>query len=570
MSRGRTPSGISLLWIGLALGCSTEGLLEAEPESIGGARALVREPVPAAHALSPAARQARRLTSQPVHGRAQLNLVLVLEGLRPEAIDAARTPHLQRLRAQGVDFSNGHAVFPTVTRVNAPSLATGIYPERAGIVGDAVYVPELDPIASVTTGDWNVLREIDRVSGGRLLLVPSLAERLHAAGRTLAAISSGSSGSAYLLNHRAAEGVGVFVNGDLEAQGGRVAYPDAVDVAIRARFGASPPSAGEGSLALPVDWAEAVLRDYIVPELRPDVVLAWLAPPDGAQHAFGAGSPEGRRAIANDDRNIGLLLDRLAELGLYDLTNIFVVSDPGTGGDAAPIDVAESLVTAGLKRAPPADDVVVASNGQAVSIHVRDHDPVRIADIVAHLQARPWAGALFTRHDDRRGRAPDEGSVPGTFALDLIHLDSPERGADIVLTFDWSSGENASGVPGTAATGTRPRADHDGGHGGMSPWTLRTACFAWGVDFKTGVESRVPSSPVDIAPTLLALSGINPGELDGRVLAEALVGGPDHEQIPVETRTLITEANGTNYRAALRLTQVAHQRYVDESWRLRQ
>ncbi|WP_225912931.1 alkaline phosphatase family protein [Nostoc flagelliforme] len=37
-------------------------------------------------------------------------------------------PNLYRLRQQGVNYVNGHAVFPTVTRVNSAAIATGYYP----------------------------------------------------------------------------------------------------------------------------------------------------------------------------------------------------------------------------------------------------------------------------------------------------------------------------------------------------------------------------------------------------------------------------------------------------------
>ena len=56
---------------------------------------------------------------------AALNLVFVMDGLRPDSITPADTPNLHRLRSEGVWFENGHSVFPTVTRVNSPSLATG-------------------------------------------------------------------------------------------------------------------------------------------------------------------------------------------------------------------------------------------------------------------------------------------------------------------------------------------------------------------------------------------------------------------------------------------------------------
>jgi len=55
--------------------------------------------------------------------------------------------------------------------------------------------------------------------------------------------------------------------------------------------------------------------------------------------------------------------------------------------------------------------------------------------------------------------------------------------------------------------------------------------------------------------------------LDGRVLAEALEGGPDPEQIAVDTHVHTVEAGA--YRAALQLSEVDGRRYVDKSWRIR-
>jgi hypothetical protein len=191
-----------------------------------------------------------------------------------------------------------------------------MYPEHAGIVGNSIYIPEIDPTTELNTGDWRVLTQLDQVSNGRLLFVKAFAERLHAAGKELAAVSSGSSGSAYLLNHRAANGVGVFVDGYLEDGNGRVAYPDAVSSAIVQRFGAPPSKSGSNGGSAAVDWTERVLTDYILTDVKPDVVLNWFTEPDGSHHSFGAGSPEGTTAIRNDDRNVGLILDKLRALGL--------------------------------------------------------------------------------------------------------------------------------------------------------------------------------------------------------------------------------------------------------------
>lgn len=78
-------------------------------------------------------------------GNATLNMVLVLDGLRPDSITAEETPHLWRLRTEGVNFLNGHSVFPTVTRTNATAISTGTYPDRNGMFGNQLYVREVNP-----------------------------------------------------------------------------------------------------------------------------------------------------------------------------------------------------------------------------------------------------------------------------------------------------------------------------------------------------------------------------------------------------------------------------------------
>jgi arylsulfatase A-like enzyme len=138
----------------------------------------------------------------------------------------------------------------------------------------------------------------------------------------------------------------------------------------------------------------------------------------------------------------------------------------------------------------------------------------------------------------------------------------------LLVTFPWTSQPNRFGVPGTDL------ADVSGGarlyasdHGSMSPWNVRNTLIAWGVDFKRGVTVRAPASTADIAPTILAILGMAGGEgLDGRVLHEALLDGPDPEQLAVETRVHTAEAGA--YRAALQISAVDGRRYVDKGWRV--
>jgi len=506
-------------------------------------------------------------------GTASLNIVLVLDGLRPDAIDAQETPNLWRLRQEGVIFLNSHSVFPTVTRVNSTAIATGMYPEHNGVFGNTMYVRAVDAAHAFGNDDHKNLLRLDAATGGHMVLAKSLAELLAERGKTLAVVHSGTTGSALLGNPRGPQGTGILINAWWEP-GVRVGFPDRVNDAILRRFPPAPPAGGaQDSFVDRVTWTEHVLRDYVLPELKPDVVVNWLTEPDHTQHARGPGSPPARAAIRNDDREVGLLLDRLRELGLADKTNILVVSDHGFAHSDFGVDLTGELIKAGLKASADSDDVVIASSGEAMLLHVRDHDAARIDALVRFLQKQPWTGVLFTA---AKAGGATEGREEGTFALDLIHLAQSDRAPDIVMTFPWSSARGPGGLPGTSYTQaktTGPLAGTAGNHGNMSPWTVRNTFIAWGIDFKRGVALRTPAGNVDLAPTLLALMNLDHdvdlAQFDGRPLREAFAGGIDEEQIAADTRTYTVATADGAYRAALQLTELGRFRYVDKSWRMK-
>src|SRR5436309_12214816 len=109
-------------------------------------------------------------------------IVFVVDGLRPDAITAEDTPTLMKMRSEGVDFADSHAVFPTVTRVNAAALTTGTQPGTNGIVGNRMYVPGVDAGRAFDTAAFQNLLRLDEVSGGRMVMACTLGERLHAHG----------------------------------------------------------------------------------------------------------------------------------------------------------------------------------------------------------------------------------------------------------------------------------------------------------------------------------------------------------------------------------------------------
>ena len=480
-------------------------------------------------------------------------LVFVVDGLRPDSITAEDTPTLFRLRAEGVDLANSHAVFPTVTRVNAAAIATGTQPGTNGLVGNQMFVPAVDSRRAFDTGNYRNFLTLDQATGGRGLQAPTLAERLHARGLVLAGVSSGSTGSAFLLNPKAVSGIGALVNGYLDP-GKTMAYPAGISEAVLARFGPAPVKAPGGArFDAAVTWTQRVLREYVLPELAPAVVINWLTEPDHSQHHVGVGSPPAREALHNGDREIAQVLDGLHAAS----TSVLVVSDHGFTTNTAGVDVAGALVLAKLKAAADSTDVILASSGQAVALHVDGHDAERIARIARFIQAQDWGGVIFSAE-----------RVEGAFPLELIHVANRERSPDLLFTFPWTSRRNAFGVSGTdLANVSAGGAPYVSDHGSMSPWNVRNTFLAWGAGVKKGVTVGVPAGNVDVTPTVLALLGIDgePG-LDGRVVTEALEGGPDPERVAVETR-IHTAAAGA-YRAALQISTVDGRRYVDKSWRV--
>lgn len=498
--------------------------------------------------------------------RPRLVLVYVIDGLRPDSINEQDTPNLFRLRSEGVSYVNSHSVFPTVTRVNTAAITTGCYPIHNGLVSNSMYVPSVDPLTPFNTADFLKLLKMKETTG-HLLLTECLSQRLTKAGIKYAGVSSGSTGNAFLLNPVAPQGVGILVNGNFDP-GKRVAWPDSVSKTILDRYGGSPK---EEAVPL-VDWTEKAFREYVLPELHPQVAVDWMTEPDTTQHRYGVGSTEARAALKNSDRHIGLAMQELGGEGILDSTDIIVVSDHGFGHFNYGVDLDSDLIKAGLKSGADSDDVVIASNGPSVLIYVKNRDRQRIKGIVEFLQKQQWAGVMFTAAAKRESGAAEpnpQGWVPGTFSLELIHEPSTDRGPDIILTFPWSDEANAFGVHGsdyTTAKATGAMTGNASGHGSMSPYAVTNTMLLWGVDFKKGAVIDTPSSNVDVTPTILALEGLPiPPELDGRPLREAFRNSPKG---PVaQRRTYKTEGPG-NYHASIQMSVLGKSRYVDKSWRV--
>jgi predicted AlkP superfamily pyrophosphatase or phosphodiesterase len=499
---------------------------------------------------------------QPARDSDRLIAIFVVDGLRPDSINRVDTPTIHRLRTEGVDYVNSHSVFPTSTRVNTATLVTGTYPARHGIVGNSMFVSGVNPQGPFDTGDVRQLMRLED-HDGRVITVPTLGEILRHSGRRLVTLSSGTTGNGYLLNPEARRGAGIAIHGLFDPRK-TAAYPREISDAVIRRFGSPPPDPDDAGQ---MEWTDAVLRDYVLPELRPDVVIDWMGPLDAAQHDHGVGSPEAKVALRAIDNSLSRTIAAMQALTPPRHIDVIITSDHGFARHTDGVNVVESLVAAGLKASASSTDVVVASQSQALLFYVPSKDAGLVTALATFLQRQPWIDVVFTR-----GGRQGQGSVPGTFSLDLTQSSHPSRSPDVAASLAWTSRHNAYMVRGaqTVHSGrTGPLTGGASGHGGLSPWVVNNTLILWGSDFASRARITAPASLADLMPTVLTLLGIQRdpcGAACGRVLEESLRGSRDRRTPP--TRRVVTTRSGT-YRARLRISSVAGHDYVDEGARQR-
>ena len=177
--------------------------------------------------------------------------------------------------------------------------------------------------------------------------------------------------------------------------------------------------------------------------------------------------------------------------------------------------------------------------------------------IVLKLQAQQWIGSIFTK----AARAGDaKGWIDGTVSFDAIHWNHPDRSGDILVDYNWNDDANNLGYKGSSFS--RGVA----GHGSFSPYEVHIALLAAGPSFKKSFDSELPTSNVDIAPTVLYIHHLNiPESMDGRVMNELLSGKTNLPVLTPQKESILNLAkfNGGNYKIQVERTLLGKYKYVD-------
>jgi predicted AlkP superfamily pyrophosphatase or phosphodiesterase len=400
-------------------------------------------------------------------------VVVVLDGMRRDLIDEERTPALARFAHRALCFAAHRSMFPSATRVVSASFATGCTPARHELQGNSLALMENGRLVHHDAGHPEFLQHKRRVTG-RSLAVPTLAERLaHAGGMIL--FSNVSPGAAYAhdpdghgyVYHRA----GSYGPGRKRIEGAgalRIAQDSAGERAMTTRF-----------------------IDEALVERRPALALLWLGEPDATQHLKPLGSPEHLAVLRQADANLGAVVeavDRLRDGG--DDVLLVVCSDHGHQTVSRVVDIEAELVAAGLKESRESGDVVTPTSGTSTLVYVHPDHAGRIDDIGAFLATRDWVDRVVPAAELASvGQAPHQGLA---FAASLKSDDEPNAFGVRGMSFE------AQPAPG--------KATHlgCGQHGGLARYEQMPFLMIDGAGFTAGAVSTTPTSPIDIAPTILA------------------------------------------------------------------
>ena len=411
-------------------------------------------------------------------------VVVVLDGLRRDFVDAAGTPALHRQAGRACRFIAHQSVFPSATRVVSASFATGCYPARHGLQGNAMALLEAGRLVAHDVGLPGFLAH-KRAVTGHALAMPTLAERLAPHGGAVV-FSNVSPGAAYAHDpdgfghvfHRA----GSFGPGRVPLDPLPVRLDSAGDREVTERFIATALQPGGPALS-----------------------LLWCGEPDHIQHNTPLGSPLHRQVLAEADRNAGLVIDAVDRLRAAGEDVLLITcSDHGHETVSGIVDVEAELIAAGLKSGPQSDDVLALSNGTSTLVYLHpDHDAIRAA-LADFLRSRDWAGVVL---DDA------DLSTVGQAATNALAF---------AVSFRAEEQANEYGIPGCALAG-KPRWGDGvpvgcGQHGGLAAYEQAPFLIIAGGGFEASRVCRSESRIVDLAPTILRHLGVDAAGMDGRPL----------------------------------------------------
>ncbi len=212
-------------------------------------------------------------------------IVLSMDGFRWDYPEMAETPSLDAMAAKGVKAERFIPAFPTTTFANHYTMATGLYPDKHGIVANRFYCPELD--ADYNKRDRSTVLD-GKFYGGEPIWVTAEKQNMKTA--------------AFF-----------WVGSEADVQGIRPSYWKKYDHSFPY----------EQRIDTVIYWLN------LPEEKRPRLVMWYFDEPDSSGHRYGPEGDSLKPIISRLDSLVGVFKNKLASLPHADRINFIVLSDHG-------------------------------------------------------------------------------------------------------------------------------------------------------------------------------------------------------------------------------------------------
>jgi len=424
--------------------------------------------------------------------RDRVVVIISLDGFPGWAWEDPRlpAPNLQRLAREGVLAQGMTPPNPTVTWPSHTTMVTGVSPARHGVLYNGLPVRQ---------GDHGIVRVEQWRPKEELVLVPTVYDKLHAAGFTTAEV----------------DWVAIFRAKTITWRFPEIPEPDgAVEKEMVQEGIATRRDLGEFFKSSPAwrddYWTRAGI--YILRRHQPNLLLFHLLNTDALNHTAGPRSYASQAGYALADTHVGMLLDAIEKGGLRERVTLFVVSDHGFKTAKRIIQPNAVLRREGLLEVQDGQivcDAYSIPEGGTAMVYVTN--PARKRELVPRL------AEIF-----RKTEGVSRVLGPGEFtALGLPEPSASERMGDLLLAAADGNAFNA------ANQGAPVIAVHEGGYPGHHGYLnsdpdMRATFLAWGNGIQRGVRIGTVSA-ADVAPTVAHLFGLKMENIEGRVLREILV-----------------------------------------------
>ncbi len=412
-------------------------------------------------------------------------IVISIDGFRPAmyrdpVAEGLRIPNLLALMHAGSSADGVEVSYPSMTYPSHTSLATGVRPDRHGVVSNTMFDPENGSTA------WFFERSA--------MKVPAIWDEARDHGLKTAGVSwpvtvGADMSVLYPESNQAPRDMTWLARARADST------PGLIDAVVKDLGGF-----GENDNRNPVDrdrFATAVATRIIRTE-RPNLLMMHLMQTDSAQHANGPGSPAARAAIERIDAHVGAIVRAVEEAGIRSRTAFIISGDHG-------FFRVHTLIQA---------NVVLRDNGWLKTDERGRVTEWQAASHAAAIRLRdPGDGALAVRVEEAFTSLAN-GRYRGIFRV-VPRTELDGLGAYPEAAFFIEPSEGYYVTDGVSGGAVLVGATRFGAHGFLPTEPgMHTGLIASGAGIRAGIPLPLVRQ-IDIAPTLARLLGFEMPSVDG-------------------------------------------------------